>query len=63
MHCLVGADDEPGLCQTPREPARGVASDYSAITEFAAPEGAQAEDEERPLPLRSGSNSARTPRS
>lgn len=61
MHCAVGADDEPGACETPREPARGAASDYSAIAEFAASRGDRGEQEERPLLLRSGSNSARTP--
>nr|WP_246234497.1 hypothetical protein [Streptomyces boluensis] len=61
IHCAVGADDEPGACETPREPARGAASAYSAIAEFAAPEGSAGEDQERPLLLRSGSNSARTP--
>jgi hypothetical protein len=60
MHCVVGAHDEPRACQTPREPARGETSEYSAIAEFAAPQRAQSDDEERPLLLRSGSNSART---
>ncbi|WP_251060615.1 hypothetical protein [Streptomyces sp. ISL-100] len=51
MHCPVSAQDEPGVCETPREPSRGKADEYSAVSEFAA-----AGDE--PLLLRSGSNSA-----
>ncbi|NGO10650.1 hypothetical protein G5C60_24405 [Streptomyces sp. HC44] len=51
MHCAVGADDEPGACETPRERTTGDARAYAAVTEFAA--GADG-----PLLLRSGSNSA-----
>ncbi|MCZ4508329.1 hypothetical protein O3Q52_08955 [Streptomyces sp. ActVer] len=50
MHCAVGADDEPGVCETPRERTAGDAGAYTAVVEFA--EGA-----EGPLLLRSGSNS------
>ncbi|MFI1481523.1 hypothetical protein [Streptomyces sp. NPDC020747] len=50
MHCAVGADDEPGVCETPRERTTGDAGAYTAVVEFA--EGA-----EGPLLLRSGSNS------
>ncbi|MGW2076607.1 hypothetical protein ACWCOW_06760 [Streptomyces sp. NPDC001939] len=50
MHCAVGAQDEPGTCDTPRERTSGEASDYTAVAEFA---GA---GDEGPLLLRSGSN-------
>ncbi|WP_240136910.1 hypothetical protein [Streptomyces sp. MUM 178J] len=53
-YCAVAADDEPDVCETPREPSRGDARKYSAVTEFAAADQA----EEGPLLLRSGSNSA-----
>ncbi|MFF2504412.1 hypothetical protein ACFVTY_13690 [Streptomyces sp. NPDC058067] len=52
MHCAVGAQDEPGTCDTPRERTAGGAGDYSAVAEFA---GA---GDEGPLLLRSGSNAA-----
>ncbi|MDN3296892.1 hypothetical protein QWM81_23160 [Streptomyces ficellus] len=52
-HCAVPADDEPGACETPREPSRGKPGEYSAVAEFAE-NGA---GEESPLLLRSGSNS------
>ncbi len=51
MHCAVSAEDEPGVCETPREPSRGKAGEYSAVSEFAAAG-------DGPLLLRSGSNSA-----
>lgn len=51
MHCAVSAEDEPGVCETPREPSRGKATEYSAVSEFAAAG-------DGPLLLRSGSNSA-----
>lgn len=51
MHCTVSAEDEPGVCETPREPSRGKADHYSAVAEFAAVG-------DGPLLLRSGSNSA-----
>ncbi|WP_244283223.1 hypothetical protein [Streptomyces flavidovirens] len=50
MHCAVSAEDEPGVCETPREPSRGKAAEYSAVSEFAAAG-------DGPLLLRSGSNS------
>ncbi|WP_435861350.1 hypothetical protein [Streptomyces tauricus] len=53
MYCAVGADDEPGVCETPRERTVGDASVYSAIAEFAG----SAEGADGPLLLRSGSNS------
>lgn len=48
MRCAVGAEDEPGTCETPREPTRGNPAAYTAVAEFA---------ERGPLLLRSGSNS------
>ncbi|MFJ8048122.1 hypothetical protein [Streptomyces luteogriseus] len=55
MTCAVGAEDEPGTCETPREPARGNPAAYTAVAEFAERGGLG------PLLLRSGSNSpART---
>ncbi|MFG2655508.1 hypothetical protein [Streptomyces sp. NPDC048425] len=50
MHCAVGAQDEPGTCDTPRERTSGGASDYAAVAEFAGAGDAG------PLLLRSGSN-------
>ncbi|MET9506664.1 hypothetical protein ABZY42_34000 [Streptomyces sp. NPDC006622] len=52
MRCAVGADDEPGTCETPREPIRGEPGEYTAVAEFARAPG------DGPLLLRSGSNSA-----
>ncbi|MFG2132666.1 hypothetical protein ACGFNV_33325 [Streptomyces sp. NPDC048751] len=58
MRCLVGAEDEPDLCETPRERTRGHLDAYTAVAEFA---GASAREGQGPLLLRSGSNSeART---
>ncbi|MFF0745746.1 hypothetical protein ACFYVL_35690 [Streptomyces sp. NPDC004111] len=57
MECAVGAEDEPGLCETPRGTTAGAGGekepreDYTAVSEFAGPR-------EGPLLLRSGSNSA-----
>ncbi|MFD6885950.1 hypothetical protein [Streptomyces sp. NPDC059957] len=51
IRCAVGAGDEPGLCETPRESSAGAPEDYSAVAEFAVP------DDEGALLLRSGSNS------
>lgn len=52
-HCVVDSGDEPGACETPREPSRGAAPAYSAVAEFAV----AGEEGEGPLLLRSGSNS------
>ncbi|KJK54637.1 hypothetical protein [Streptomyces sp. NRRL F-4428] len=49
--CEVGAGDEPGLCETPKEDSAGEPESYSAVAEFAVP------DDEGQLLLRSGSNS------
>ncbi|MFD6419636.1 hypothetical protein [Streptomyces sp. NPDC060194] len=51
LHCEVRADDEPALCETPREPVAGPPARYTAVAEFAEAEGGAA----RPLLLRSGS--------
>ncbi|OKK18191.1 hypothetical protein AMK16_17735 [Streptomyces sp. CB00455] len=51
IRCGIGAGDEPGLCETPREAAAGTPDSYSAVAEFAVP------DDEGKLLLRSGSNS------
>ncbi|WP_030292487.1 hypothetical protein [Streptomyces katrae] len=51
IRCAVGAGDEPGLCETPREDSAGAPDAYSAVAEFAVP------DDEGRLLLRSGSNS------
>jgi hypothetical protein len=50
MYCAVGAEGEPGACETPRERTAGDARAYTAVAEFA--KGADG-----PLLLRSGSNS------
>ncbi|MFF8937749.1 hypothetical protein ACF08O_23975 [Streptomyces paradoxus] len=50
MTCAVRAEDEPGTCETPREPARGNPAVYTAVAEFAERGG------RGPLLLRSGSN-------
>jgi hypothetical protein len=52
MHCAVEAEDEPALCETPRERTRGGLAAYTAVAEFAG-EGGRG-----PLLLRSGSNSS-----
>ncbi|GGY29732.1 hypothetical protein [Streptomyces djakartensis] len=51
MTCAAGAEDAPGTCETPREPARGDLAAYTAVAEFARRAG------QGPLLLRSGSNS------
>jgi hypothetical protein len=51
-NCAVGAGNDPGTCETPRERTRGALDAYTAVSEFAA----RAAD--GPLLLRSGSNSA-----
>ncbi|MBR8642517.1 hypothetical protein KEF29_32500 [Streptomyces tuirus] len=51
LTCAVGAGDEPGTCETPRESVRGDLAAYTAVAEFARRAG------QGPLLLRSGSNS------
>ncbi|MFI6933548.1 hypothetical protein [Streptomyces sp. NPDC050287] len=51
IRCAVAAEDEPGICETPRERTLGDLDGYSAVTEFAARGGGG------PLLLRSASNS------
>lgn len=74
MHCAVGAEDEPGLCETPRETAHGTAREAAEAAGaevpgvvpgggVGVPEGYTAVSEfagpqDGPLLLRSGSNSA-----
>ncbi|MEU8520393.1 hypothetical protein [Streptomyces sp. NBC_01216] len=54
VRCSVTAEDEPGVCETPRERTRGAMAAYSAVAEFAA----VGEDGGAPLLLRAGSNTA-----
>lgn len=35
LRCAVGAEDEPGTCETPREATRGAPDAYTAVAEFA----------------------------
>ncbi|MEU9364956.1 hypothetical protein AB0D71_09395 [Streptomyces avermitilis] len=53
MSCVVGAEDDPGACETPRERTVGDVEAYTAIAEFAKGAGSG------PLLLRSGSDSGR----
>ncbi|WP_405819327.1 hypothetical protein OG241_29135 [Streptomyces sp. NBC_01390] len=63
LRCAVGAEDEPGVCETPRERTAGEPGAYTAVAEFAAAgnstdgAGGAAAAGQRPLLLRSGSNS------
>ncbi|GHB25569.1 hypothetical protein GCM10010377_14480 [Streptomyces viridiviolaceus] len=50
MRCAVGAEDEPGTCETPRERTTGEPAAYDAVAEFASRAGYG------PLLLRAGSN-------
>ncbi|MFF0163048.1 hypothetical protein ACFYRY_36780 [Streptomyces sp. NPDC005263] len=54
MRCAVAAEDDPGMCETPRERGRSDVDAYTAVAEFAqsATKGGRG-----PLLLRSGSNS------
>ncbi|MDI9884874.1 hypothetical protein QMZ92_10830 [Streptomyces sp. HNM0645] len=52
-HCAAEPGDEPAVCETPREKARGEADGYYAIAEFAR----SGEAGDGPLLLRAGSNS------
>ncbi|MGY3337511.1 hypothetical protein ACVW0K_003610 [Streptomyces filamentosus] len=54
VRCAVPARDEPGTCETPREPGTGAARAHTAVAEFAERE----EGGDAPLLLRSGSNTA-----
>ncbi|MFC8506316.1 hypothetical protein ACFU3J_31375 [Streptomyces sp. NPDC057411] len=54
VRCAVAAQDEPGTCETPREPLKGGPEGYSAVSEFAG----AGEGDSTPLLLRSGSNAA-----
>ncbi|GAA0290530.1 hypothetical protein ACKI1I_03370 [Streptomyces turgidiscabies] len=63
LRCAVGAEDEPGVCETPRERTAGEPGAYTAVAEFAAAGnstdevGGAADAGQGPLLLRSGSNS------
>jgi hypothetical protein len=50
MHCVVGAADDPEICETPRRRVAGDTGAYSAVTEFSRSDGSG------PLLLRSGSD-------
>jgi hypothetical protein len=58
LRCAVGAEDEPGMCETPRERTEGEPGAYTAVAEFASDAGSAG-----PLLLRSGSNSGPADRS
>lgn len=54
VRCTVDAQEEPGVCETPRRSSRGGPDAYTAVAEYAG-EGAVAE---APLLLRAGSDPA-----
>jgi hypothetical protein len=56
MHCAAGAQDEPGVCETPRERTQGSPETYMAVAEFAAHAG------HGPLLLRADSDSPESTR-
>ncbi|WP_240963927.1 hypothetical protein [Streptomyces sp. C1-2] len=70
IDCAIGAEDEPGTCETPRQRTDGEPGGYEAVAEFArgaagaAGAAADAKDgagaDEGPLLLRVGSGSARS---
>ncbi|MFI9649683.1 hypothetical protein ACIHAA_25745 [Streptomyces sp. NPDC052040] len=49
MHCVVGAAEGPGVCETPRQVLMGDPGGWTAVAEFARRDG------DGPLLLRSGS--------
>ncbi|MER5539208.1 hypothetical protein [Streptomyces mirabilis] len=49
MNCMVGAEDDPGVCETPRGRTAGGVGAYTAVAEFARSAGSG------PMLLRSGS--------
>ncbi|MFE2519006.1 hypothetical protein [Streptomyces mirabilis] len=49
MNCMVGAEDDPGVCETPRGRTAGGVGAYTAVAEFARSAGSG------PVLLRSGS--------
>lgn len=61
MHCFVDAQDEPGVCETPKQRTGGDLAAYTAVAEFAAdpekPGAGPADTGRTPLLLRAGSNS------
>ncbi|WUS47613.1 hypothetical protein OG213_26160 [Streptomyces mirabilis] len=52
MNCAVGAEDDPGVCETPRGRTEGGVGAYTAVAEFARSAGSG------PMLLRSGSEAA-----
>ncbi|QDN83809.1 hypothetical protein FNV62_26350 [Streptomyces sp. RLB3-17] len=52
MNCAVGAEDDPGVCETPRGRTAGGVGAYTAVAEFARSVGSG------PMLLRSGSEAA-----
>ncbi|WP_392671716.1 hypothetical protein [Streptomyces sp. LN785] len=54
VRCTVGAQDEPGLCETPRHPSLADVDAYTAVAEYAG----RGPVEEAPLLLRAGSHRA-----
>ncbi|GHB02784.1 hypothetical protein ACIQRS_26845 [Streptomyces termitum] len=54
VRCAGFAGDEPGTCETPREPGAGAARAHAAVAEFARTDGGGG----AALLLRSGSNTA-----
>ncbi|GAA2269368.1 hypothetical protein GCM10010145_49810 [Streptomyces ruber] len=56
MHCTVGAQDEPGVCETPKERGKGGLEAYTAVAEFATAGPDGADTGRGPLLLRAGSN-------
>jgi hypothetical protein len=49
MNCAVGAEDDPGVCETPRGRTAGGVGAYTAVAEFGRSAGSG------PMLLRSGS--------
>ena len=58
--CAIGAEDEPGTCETPRQRTDGEPGAYEAMAEFAREAAADAAADDGPLLLRVGSGSARS---
>ncbi|MFE7324603.1 hypothetical protein ACFU8W_06390 [Streptomyces sp. NPDC057565] len=54
VRCTVDAQEEPGVCETPRRSSRGGPDAYTSVAEYAGEEVVAAV----PLLLRAGSNPA-----
>ena len=59
IDCAIGAEDEPGTCETPRQRTDGEPGGYEAVAEFAR-EAEDAAADGAALLLRAGSGSARS---